>query len=108
MDTQLKKGVLELIILKHLNEKDCYAYELTRIINDVIEINESTAYAIFKKLINKGFCDYYMSESVGPYPSRKYYKITELGKRELKDNTKIWIEFQAKINDLLNIKNESN
>ncbi|WP_031542323.1 PadR family transcriptional regulator [Mesoplasma photuris] len=101
MDTQLKKGILELIILKHLNDKDCYAYELNKIINQIIEINESTSYAILKKMINKKFCDFYMSESDGNYPSRKYYKITNEGKEELIRNIKIWEDFQKNINDLL-------
>ncbi|AXK51801.1 PadR family transcriptional regulator [Spiroplasma alleghenense] len=101
MDTQLKKGILELIILKHLRDKDCYAYELNKIINKVIEINESTSYAILKKMINKGYCDFYMSESDGNYPSRKYYKITDFGKLELIKNIEIWNEFQANINELL-------
>ncbi|AHI53595.1 PadR family transcriptional regulator, regulatory protein PadR [Spiroplasma sabaudiense Ar-1343] len=101
MDTQLKKGILELIILKHLRDKDCYAYELNKIINKVIEINESTSYAILKKMINKGYCDFYMLDSDGNYPARKYYKITDLGREELTKNIKAWEEFQSNINDLL-------
>lgn len=78
MESQLKKGVLELCILKALIDKDCYGYELIEIISSVIKINKGTLYPLLKRLQKEGYLDYYIKESeLGP--SRKYYKITSLG-----------------------------
>ncbi|AGR41049.1 helix-turn-helix transcriptional regulator [Spiroplasma taiwanense] len=40
-----------MIVLYFLNKKDYYTYELNKAISEFVQINESTAYAIFKKLI---------------------------------------------------------
>ncbi|WP_027063374.1 PadR family transcriptional regulator [Mesoplasma seiffertii] len=101
MDTQLKKGVLEMIVLHFLSKKNYYAYELNKALNTVIQTNESTSYAIFKKLIIKEYAEYYVEESQNG-PSRKYYKITKDGLAELEKNKLEWSEFYQVINNLLN------
>ncbi|AUF83463.1 PadR family transcriptional regulator [Mesoplasma syrphidae] len=101
MDTQLKKGVLEMLVLHFLSKKNYYAYELNKALNGVIQTNESTSYAIFKKLIIKEYAEYYVEESQNG-PSRKYYKITKDGFAELQKNKAEWDEFHKVINNLLN------
>lgn len=81
-----------MVILDLLKKKDYYAYELNKVLNKFISINESTAYAIFKKLVDKGFVSYYLAESTNG-PARKYYKITKIGLMQLDEYLKNWNEF---------------
>ncbi|WP_338983116.1 PadR family transcriptional regulator [Spiroplasma endosymbiont of Othius punctulatus] len=81
-----------MIILDLLKKRDYYAYELNKVLNKFIPINESTAYAIFKKLVDKGFVSYYLAESTAG-PVRKYYKITKIGLLQLDEYLNHWHEF---------------
>lgn len=100
MDTQLKKGVIELIILHYLNKQDYYTYELNQMLSATIDLNESTAYAIFKKLIDKQFVTYYFKES-NSGPARKYYKITDLGQKHLKESKDTFFSFIEDVKKIL-------
>ena len=46
MDIQLKRGLLEVCVLKVLEESDSYGYQIIKDIQNVIEISESTLYPI--------------------------------------------------------------
>lgn len=100
MNTQFKKGVLELIVLLCVNHKDRYGYELIVEVSKIVDINDGTIYPLLKRLTNEKYFETYLVES-SEGPSRKYYKITELGKdrvRELKTN---WLEFSSSINEFI-------
>ncbi|AHI52743.1 PadR family transcriptional regulator [Spiroplasma culicicola] len=90
-----------MIILDLLRKQDYYAYELNKILNKFISINESTAYAIFKKLVDKGFVSYYLAESNNG-PVRKYYKITKIGLMQLEEYLKNWEEFINSVQKFIN------
>ena len=55
MDTQLKRGVLEICVLSAMQDKETYGYELVKNISPVIEISESTLYPILRRLESGGF-----------------------------------------------------
>ena len=42
MNAQLKKGVLELIVLESVRKRDMYGYELVEEVSKVIDVNEGT------------------------------------------------------------------
>ena len=46
MNTQFKKGVLEICVLALIHKKDMYGYEIVQNISKVIEVNEGTIYPI--------------------------------------------------------------
>lgn len=48
MNTQYKKGVLELVVLLCLKKNDLYGYELVKQVSQVIEVNEDTIYPLLK------------------------------------------------------------
>lgn len=83
MDAQLKKGFLEVCVLAALRSKDLYGYKLIEEISEYIEISESTLYPILKRLESSGCLTTYTQE----YNTRlrKYYKITDEGKRRIAD-----------------------
>ena len=52
MNIQLKKGVMEIVVLSMLQRKDFYGYELVTEISKYIEMSEGTIYPLqnrFKK-----------------------------------------------------------
>ena len=92
MNTQFKKGVLELIVLLAVNKKDMYGYELIMEVSKVVDVNDGTIYPLLKRLTNERYFETYLVDSTEG-PARKYYRITILGKErveELRDNWKIF------------------
>lgn len=78
MNAQLKKGVLELIVLESVRKRDMYGYELVEEVSKVIDVNEGTIYPLLKRLTNEKYFETYLRESTEG-PSRKYYHITAAG-----------------------------
>ena len=101
MNTQFKKGVLEICVLTLISKKDMYGYEIVRNISKVIEVNEGTIYPILRRLTKEGYFETYILES-NEGPARKYYKITAEGMANLNKLTKEWKEFVKAVNTLLN------
>ncbi|MFA4995581.1 MAG: PadR family transcriptional regulator [Patescibacteria group bacterium] len=100
MDTQLKKGVLEMCVLTVLERKDCYGYELVSDISKTIAISEGTIYPLLRRLKNEEYVDTYLQESTDG-PPRKYYRLTKKGKVASEELLKEWKEFNININQLL-------
>ena len=78
INTQFKKGVLELLILVMVEKKDMYGYELVEKVSKVVDVSEGTIYPILKRLTNEGYFEAYTKESTEG-PIRKYYHITSSG-----------------------------
>ena len=55
MNAQLKKGVLELIVLESVRQKDMYGYELVEEVSKVVDVNEGTIYPLLKRLTNEKY-----------------------------------------------------
>lgn len=80
MDTQLKKGVLEMCVLIQLSRQDMYGYEIMKIIQDVFpEVYDGSIYTILRRIRGEGYAETYMKDVPSGGPSRKYYRITPLG-----------------------------
>ncbi|AOA01509.1 MULTISPECIES: PadR family transcriptional regulator [Carnobacterium] len=105
MNTQFKKGVLELCVLVILEKKDCYGYELIETISKHIEISEGTIYPLLRKLTKEGLCTTYLQES-NEGPSRKYYQVTEDGVAYLGKQLIEWKEFIKSVDTIIEIGDE--
>lgn len=99
MSTQLKKGVLEMVVLSKLSEKDRYGYAIYQEVNNNMAISESTIYPILRKLTRDKLCSTYLQESTEG-PPRKYFKISRLGDERLIDLKQDWKKFQRVVNVL--------
>ena len=97
INTQFKKGVLELLVLLIVLKKDMYGYELVEAISKVVDVNEGTIYPILKRLTNEGYFDTYLEES-NEGPTRKYYHITTNGIKYCKEQKKEWKKFSDSVN----------
>ncbi len=100
MNTQFKKGVLELCVLTLLKKKDAYGYDLAEKMAQTIEIAEGTLYPLLRKLKLDGLCETYLSErSAGP--PRKYYKLTDKGRQAQKALRDEWESFSNNVSTLM-------
>ena len=100
MNTQFKKGVLELIVLKAIVADDLYGYQLVSRINEVIRVNEGTIYPLLKRLSNDHLLESYLKESTEG-PPRKYYHITSLGLARYEALLEEWTNFSESVNTYL-------
>lgn len=83
MDAQLKKGLLEVCVLAALKREESYGYRIIADVSPYIEISESTLYPILKRLESTGCVTTRSKEYNGRL--RKYYMITEQGKKKIRD-----------------------
>ncbi len=90
MDIQLKRGLLEICVLTSLSGKDSYGYQIIKDISPHIEISESTLYPILKRLEAGEYLEVYSVEHNSRL--RKYYRITEAGRKKIIDFLEEWKE----------------
>ena len=100
MNTQFKKGVLEMIVLLSISQKDKYGYQLVSEVGQRINVNEGTIYPLLKRLVNDGYCQTYLEQSAEG-PARKYYRITSAGHTYLNVITREWLAFSRTVNELI-------
>ena len=104
MNTQYKKGVLELCVLALLHQRDCYGYEISEILSRRIDIADGTVYPILRKLKAGGLLTTYLQEESGG-PPRKYYKLTELGRETYQNDRAEYLNFAHSVRTLLEDEN---
>jgi PadR family transcriptional regulator PadR len=89
---QMRKGVLEFVILQLLSQKEMYPSDIIGELKESkLIVVEGTLYPLLTRLKNAGLLDYRWEESKSG-PPRKYYKLTELGEQFLSELSKTWNE----------------
>nr|WP_294529023.1 PadR family transcriptional regulator [uncultured Blautia sp.] len=89
----------ECLILSVVEQQDSYGYEISQTVKMVAAIKESTLYPILRKLETGGYLTTYSEEFQGR--KRKYYSITEEGRRQLEYLRKEWREYRNTIDDIV-------
>ena len=100
MNTQFKKGVLELVVMIVVSKEDIYGYELVKQVCNIVHVNEGTIYPLLKRMTNDFIFETYLQES-NEGPPRKYYRITAHGINAMNQLKKEWIEFSSSINKFI-------
>lgn len=100
IEIQLKKGALELCVLALLHQKDNYAYEIAARLADAIGMGEGTIYPLMRRLQTDGLVETYLVESPAG-PPRKYYKLSEAGKRSFISQQTAWSSFSSAVEDII-------
>ncbi|MNO13076.1 lineage-specific thermal regulator protein [compost metagenome] len=100
MNIQFKKGVLELCVLVLTAKKDRYGYELVEEISQKFEIAEGTIYPLLRRLASEGLFSTYLYESMEG-PPRKYYKITDDGRRVMNELVSEWNKFAGGVQEMI-------
>lgn len=95
-ESQMKKGVLDMLVLKLLEEKDKYGYQIIRELKEQsgerFLLKEGTLYPILYRLEEDGYVESRWGEAVGRGVPRKYYAITEEGRRALQEIYALWTD----------------
>lgn len=93
MDVQLKRGLLDICVLKALLKEDSYGYKIVKDLSPHMKMSESTLYPILKRLEQSRYLTFYMMEHNGRL--RKYYRITGAGKARIGSFLTEWEEVEA-------------
>ena len=104
MNTQYKKGVLELCVLVLLHRRDHYGYEISEVLSQHIDIADGTVYPILRKLKADGLLTTYLQEESGG-PPRKYYTLTALGRETYSADRTEYLAFAQSVKNLLEEEN---
>ena len=95
-----------LVVLHLLSREDMYGYqmiaELEKKFDHTFSMKEGTLYPILKALENEGAVESYQQET----PSgrkRKYYHLTQRGKKQLAEETEHWRTYERAINAVLSM-----
>ena len=107
IDKQLKKGVLEILILKLINCQDMYGYELIQIMEEksggYFKLKEGSLYPILYRLEDEELIEsYWNKDNAKRTVPRKYYKITKKGSAVLNVYIGEWNEFLIATKNVLN------
>lgn len=93
MDIQLKRGILDVCVLKAIKNEDSYGYKIIKDLSAFIELSESTLYTILKRLETNNMLIVRNVEHDGRI--RKYYHITNIGLKRLEDFKMEWKELMT-------------
>jgi PadR family transcriptional regulator PadR len=103
INSDIIRGNIDTIILKLLQEKDMYGYEIVNEIkkrtDNVFNIKEATLYSVVQRLEKRELISSYMGEK-SHGRKRRYYKITPFGKAYY---TELINEFKALKKIMVNI-----
>ncbi len=93
MDGQLKRGLLDVCVLAAIKDEDSYGYKIIKDMKPYLSLSESTLYTILKRLETTELLTVRTAEHGGRL--RKYYRITDAGRRRLAEFSEEWQELLA-------------
>ncbi|MFA5863610.1 MAG: PadR family transcriptional regulator [Phycisphaerae bacterium] len=99
--TQLRKGLLDIVILNLLRHGKYHGYEMVQMLKQIerLEIREGNIYPILARLQTDGLVTSH-SEASRDGPPRKYFELTALGKESLGDMNAHWDRINESIQDI--------
>lgn len=102
-DRALVSGSMSMLLLKLLEEKDMYGYEMIETLRNrsekVFELKAGTMYPLLHTLEDKNLLTVYEQEVQGKV--RKYYSITKEGRKFLNGKKEEWKQYTHAVNSVL-------
>jgi PadR family transcriptional regulator PadR len=100
--TQFRKGLIELCVMAVLRHEEAYGYQIVEQLARVpgLEITESTVYPVLARLAR----DRYVTVRTAPSPAgppRRYYCLSNTGRRRLEEMLAHWKEIQNSVIQLV-------
>lgn len=100
-ESQMKKGVLDMLVLKLLEENEKYGYQIIQELkeksNDRFLLKEGTLYPILYRLEDDNYIVSRWSEAQGKRVPRKYYILTEDGRIALREIKALWMDITQNV-----------
>ncbi len=104
MDTQLRRGILDVCVLKALEGGESYGYRIIKDLSPFVAMSESTLYPILKRLESSGALNAYSREHNGRL--RRYYSITGAGRERINAFLSEWEDVMRAYNFIRGYKGE--
>lgn len=102
---QMKKGVLEMLVLERICVKSAYGYELLTHLKEhsdgLFTLKEGTLYPILYRLEDDGLIASSWVAGEGRAAPKKVYTATPLGQQARKRRRALWNTFSAVVQTLL-------
>ncbi len=93
-EQQMKKGVLDMLVLKLLEPEPKYGYQIIQEMKeksaDIFSLKDGTLYPVLYRLEDDGLVKSEWSAAQGKQVSRKYYQITDAGKDAMFNIRAVW------------------
>ncbi len=103
IDKTLVSGSVTMLLLKLLSKKDMYGYEMITTLrersNNVFELKAGSLYPLLHSMEEKNLVTSYEQEVLGKV--RKYYSLTNEGKKALKHKEEEWKEYTQAVADVM-------
>lgn len=96
---QLTAPLLDACVLGIVAKEDSYGYTLTQKVQEKVDISESTLYPVLRRLQKEEFLITYDQPYQGR--NRRYYRITEAGRKQLEYYRQEWKDYKDRIDGLL-------
>lgn len=107
-EQQMKKGVLEMLVLRLLSEGEKYGYQLISELRErsqgMFLLKEGTLYPILYRMEDDGLVVSRWSEPKGKEVSKKYYRLAEEGRDTLAELEGLWEAFSRTVDGILEME----
>ena len=104
ISADILRGHTDAIILAQLAAGDSYGYEINKAVSQrtdgVYGFKEATLYTAFRRLEENGLIRSYWGQD-GPGARRRYYAVTEAGRRQLETERQTWRETRQVLDALI-------
>ena len=104
-EKQMKKGVLDMLVLKLLKSEPKYGYQIIQELREKSEgiflLKDGTLYPVLYRLEDDGLVVSRWSEAEGKQMPRKYYEITENGRQAVADMETVWRHMAGGISKIM-------
>ena len=101
---ELKKGSIQLCLLALLSGEPKYGFQLIKELRELsdgfYDVKEGTLYPALRRLEERGFVSSKWVEREEGVP-RKYYTLTDRGRRALAEARKVWGDMAASMDRIL-------
>ncbi len=100
--TQFRKGLVELSIMAALRDEEAYGYQIVEKLGCVpgLEVTESTVYPVLARLA-RDRCVTIRTAPSPTGPPRRYYRLSESGRRRLTEMISHWQAIENSVNQLI-------
>lgn len=102
---QIKKGVLELLVLKLICDQPSYGYQLqkqlSQLSDGLFQLKEGVLYPILYRLEDDGLIVSGWQQGQGRAAPKKIYRATPLGHQENSRRQEIWQTFTDRVQKIL-------
>lgn len=104
MNIQVPTTILDGSVLAVLTKEDTYGYIITKAMQELLGVSESTMYPVLRRLKRDGYLETYDKPFEGR--NRRYYHVTDLGISHLQEIVHSWASFREAVDSLLEEHND--